>query len=147
MTGKADFTSEEWELIRGGPPAAGTLTALASSGGTFRESWEMAKAFGEARRQHGDSELVNAIVDENPHVQRYHSREDAEQKTVEQLSAAVSVLEQKATPEEADAYRQFTLAVARRVAEAHSEHGSTVSDEEQTALDKISAALGSPAAS
>ena len=147
MTGKYDFTSEEWELIRGGPPAAGLMTLFASTGGTFRETWEMAKVFAEAQGHHGDSELVKALVAEKPHVQRYHSRDEAEQKGAEQLSAAVSVLEQKATPEDVDAYRQFTLEVARRVAEAHKEHGSAISDEEQAAMDKISAALGSSATS
>ena len=29
MTGKADFTAEEWELLREGPPTAGIVTLMA----------------------------------------------------------------------------------------------------------------------
>jgi hypothetical protein len=35
------------------------MAAAASSGGTFRESWALAKAFTEARQQHGESELLS----------------------------------------------------------------------------------------
>ena len=42
MTSKADFTEQEWELVREGPPTAGMITLLASSGGTFRETWALA---------------------------------------------------------------------------------------------------------
>jgi len=36
MTGKADFTPEEWDLVREGPTAAGMVTLTAEKGGTFR---------------------------------------------------------------------------------------------------------------
>ena len=54
---------------------------------------------------------------------------------------------QKGTPDDFEAYRHFTLEVARPVAEAHAEHGTAVSDEEQAAMGRISAALGSAATS
>ena len=44
MTGKADFTEEEWELVREGPPTAGMVALTAESGGSFRESFARAKA-------------------------------------------------------------------------------------------------------
>ena len=64
MTSKADFTDQEWELVREGPPTAGMVTLLASSGGTFRETWALAKTFAEARQQHGESDLLDALVAE-----------------------------------------------------------------------------------
>jgi hypothetical protein len=145
MTSKADFSTEEWELVREGPPAAGVIALMASGGGTFRETWALAKAFADARTHPGKSELIDALATEKPHLKRYHSREEAEQEGLERLSEAVALLEQKAAPEEVEAYREFTLAVARRVAEAHKEQGAAVSEEEQAALGRISETLGSRA--
>lgn len=141
MTGKSDFTEEEWELVREGPPAAGMVAASASSGGTFRESWALAKAFTEARQQHGESELLDALVEDRPHVKRYGSREELEEQGLERLGEAVTLLEQKASPDEVEAYRRFTLALAERVASAHKETGAGVSAEEREAIDKIAATV------
>jgi hypothetical protein len=141
MTGKADFTEQEWELVREGPPTAGMITLLASSGGTFRETWALAKTFAEARQQHGDSELLDALVAEKPDMKRYHSREEAEGEGLKVLTEAVALLHQKATPEEVESYKRFTLSVAQRVAEAHHEHGEAVSAEERDAITKIESSL------
>lgn len=147
MTGKADFTDQEWELVREGPPTAGMVTLLASSGGTFRETWALAKTFAEARQQHGDSELLDALVAEKPDMKRYHSAEEAESEGLSRLSQAVALLEQKATPDEVESYKRFTLSVAERVAEAHKEHGTEVSPEERDAMTKIESSLGTRATS
>jgi hypothetical protein len=58
--------------------AASGGTLFASTGGTIRETSELAKVFAEAPRQHGDSKLINALVTKRPHVPRYQSREEAE---------------------------------------------------------------------
>ena len=61
---------------------------------------------------------------------------------------AVEVVEQKATPEEVEAYKRFVLEVAKAVATAHKEGavlgigGKQVSDQEQAAIDEIAATLG-----
>jgi hypothetical protein len=73
MTDKSNFSDEEWELVREGPPTAGMVAAAASSGGSFRESRALAKAFTEARKQHGESELLDALVSEKPHAKRHGS--------------------------------------------------------------------------
>jgi hypothetical protein len=143
MTGKGDFTAEEWELVREGPPTAGIMVAFASGGGTFRESWALAKTFTEARQKHGESELLDAIVGERPHIDRYHSREEAESEGLRQLGEAVGLLQQKATPDELESYKQFTLDVAQRVAGAHKEQDAEVSPEESQAIEKIRSTLGS----
>jgi hypothetical protein len=65
----------------------------------------------------------------------------------------MSILESKATAEEADAYKTFVMRVAQAVAGAHKEGGflgiggKRVSDAEEQALDEISHALGPPPAS
>ena len=147
MTSKADFTNEEWELVREGPPTAGMITLLASSGGTFRETWALAKTFAEARQQHGESDLLDALVAEKPDMKRYHSAEEAENEGLSRLSQAVALLEQKATPDEVESYKRFTLSVAERVAEAHKEQGTQVSPEEREAITKIESSLGTTASS
>jgi hypothetical protein len=142
MTGKADFTEAEWDLVREGPTTAGVITLLASSGGSFRESWALAKTFAEARQQQGQSPLLDALVDEKPDIERYGSAEEAEQKGLGRLREAVALLEQRATPDEVESYRRFTLEVAQRVSEAHKEGGEAVSPAEREAIAKIEATLG-----
>jgi hypothetical protein len=117
------------------------IVLMASSGGTFRETWALAKSYAEARQQHGESELLDALAAERPQLKRHHSSEEAEREGLESLSQAVALLEQKATPDEVEAYKRFTLAAAQRVAEAHKESGEAVSDEERAAIDRISAAM------
>lgn len=145
MTGKADFTQEEWELILEGPPSAGMIVIVAQRGGTFRESIAMAKAYVEARQQHGESQLLDEIVAAKPERDhtRYHSAEELKQHGLQHLREAVTLLERKATPEEVEDYKRFILTLADSVANAHREHGVSVSDAEQAAIEEISASLGS----
>jgi hypothetical protein len=149
MTGKADFTDEEWEQILQGPPTAGLIVITAQRGGSFRESFSMAKAYSEARRQHGDSELLDTIASTKPEVDhtRYHSPEELKEHGLGHLRDAVALLEQKATPEEVDDYKRFVINLAQRVAEAHKEgflglSGERVSDAEREAIEEIAGALG-----
>jgi len=147
MTGKADFTPEEWELVLEGPPGAGMIVVMADRGGMFRETFSMAKAYGEARRQHGESELLDEVVSTKPKVDRsrHGSFEELKAHALGQLREAVSVLESKASPDEVDDYRRFVLTLAERVAAAHKEGDEPVSDAERRAMDEITAALGTPA--
>jgi len=147
MTGKAGFTQEEWELILEGPPSAGIIVVTAQRGGTFRESIAMAKAYVEARQQHGESELLDEIVAAKPERDhtRFHSAEELKQHGLQHLREAVALLERKATAEEVDDYRRFVLTLADKVANAHREHGVSVSDAERAAIEEISAALGDAA--
>jgi hypothetical protein len=149
MTGKADFSEQEWELVREGPTAAGMYALMASKGGSFRESWALAKTYAEARQEHGESELLDALVAEKPPVKRYDSAEQLEQEGLTKLTQAVELLEQKATPGEVEGYRHFVIEVAGNVAKAHKEEEGGVSPEERAAIEKITASLhpgGSPAA-
>ena len=147
MTGQADFSAEEWELILEAPPAAGVIVVTAESGGTFRETFSIAKAYAEARQQHGASQLLDEIVSTKPKVDRsrHGSFEELKEHGLQTLRDAVAVLERKATPEEVDDYRRFVLTLTERVAAAHKEGGQQVSDAERAAIDEIASALGSPA--
>ena len=147
MTNKASFTPDEWTLILEGPPSAGMIVLTAQRGGSFRESFAMAKAYVEARKHHGESELLDEIVAAKPEHDhtRYHSAEELKQAGLGHLRDAVAVLEQKATPEEAEDYRHFVLNLAEKVANAHREGGQNVSDAERAAIQEIADALGTAA--
>jgi hypothetical protein len=145
MTAKADFTEEEWNTVREGPAAAGIIVLTAHSGGSFRESWALAKTYTEARQQHGQSQLLDELVSERPDVERRHSVEEQEQQGLAGLRDAVDVLERKATPEEVEEYKGFVLHVAERVAKAHEEEGEPISAEEQAAIEKVASSLGTGA--
>ena len=147
MTGKADFTEQEWDTVLEGPPSAGMIVITAQRGGTFRETFAMAKAYGEARKEHGQSELLDAIVAAKPEVDhtRYHSPEEARQAGLQHLRDAVELLSQKAAPDELADYRRFVVTLSEKVAHAHREEGVEVSPREQAAIDEISGVVGASA--
>src|SRR3954447_9597572 len=144
MTDQTAFTEEEWELVVEAPPGVGLVVALSSRGGSFRESFSMAKAYVETREKQGASELLDAIVSHKPKLDRSHkgSFPEVEEYRLGKLREAVALLESKATPEEVADYRDFVLRLAEHVAEAHKEHGQAVSDAESATIEKIRAALG-----
>ncbi|HTP23055.1 MAG TPA: hypothetical protein VMJ65_25835 [Solirubrobacteraceae bacterium] len=144
MTGKSDFTEQEWDTVRKGPPAAGLVVASAAKGGTFKESFAIAKSYGEARQQHGASELLDAIVSAKPEVEHhfYHSYDELKQASLDEIRDAVGVLQTKAAPDEVNDYRKFVLTLSDHVAKAHREHGVAVSEGEQAAIADITTALG-----
>jgi hypothetical protein len=144
MTTKAAFSPEEWKVILEGPPTAGMIVVTAAHGGTFRETIAMAKAYTEARDEHGESELLDEIVATKPEVDhtRYHSAEELREQGLGHLRDAVALLTSKATTEELDEYRRFVLTLAGKVAAAHREHGQAVSPAEAEAIQQITQALG-----
>ncbi len=105
----------------------------------------MAKAYTEARQQHGESELLDAIVAAKPERDHthYHSPEELKEHGLQHLRDSVALLERKATPAEVGDYRRFIVTLSHRVAAAHREHGQEVSESEQAAIDAISEALNS----
>jgi hypothetical protein len=144
MTGKADFTEEEWKDILQGPPTAGMIVITAQRGGTFRESISMGKAYGEARKEHGQSELLDEIASTKPEIDRarYHTPEELKEHGLQHLREAAELAERKATPDEVEQYKRFVLTLAQRVAEAHKEGGERVSDAEAAAIAEIADAHG-----
>jgi hypothetical protein len=144
MTGKADFTDEEWKLVLEGPPTAGVIVATAQRGGTFRESFAIGKTYVDARKVHGESELLDEIVSAKPEIDhtRFGSPEELKEHGLQLLRDAVKVLEGKATPDEVEGYRRFVVTLVERVAASHREEGADVSPAEQTAIDEISRAVG-----
>ena len=145
MTGSTDFTPEEWEIVREGPTSAGMIVSTAQRGGTFREVFAMAKAYAEARKEHGDSALLDELVSHKPEMDKTksHSPEELKQHGLERIRAAVALVEQKATTEELGDYRNFVTSLAERVAGAKGEgDGDKISEAEAAAIAEIKQALG-----
>jgi hypothetical protein len=145
MTTKSEFNAEDWERVARAPALAGVMVALADRGGTFRESLALGKAYAAAKREEGGSELLQELVASPPSLDR-ESVGQPEQ-IPGQIQEAVRTVEAKASPEEAEEYRQFILRLADVVAHAHKEGGvlgiggKEVSPEEQAALDQLSTTL------
>jgi hypothetical protein len=146
MTGSADFTPEEWDAIQEGPTSAGMIVSTAQRGGSFREAFAMAKAYAEARQEHGDSALLDELVSSKPEVDRTkaHSPDELRQHGLQRIREAVALLEAKATPEEVEDYRRFVVSLAQRVAGAKGEGGEDkASEAERAAIAEIEEALRS----
>ena len=123
-----------------GLTGAGMFVALADRGffDSFKEANTLAHHLREAR-EHSDSALIRDLA--TGHDRPFgvtSSPEEVEGGTVAALERAVSVLEAK-SPEDLPAYRQLVLDVAESVAAA----AKGVSPQENEALDRIRAALGS----
>jgi hypothetical protein len=138
MTGKADFSEQEWETLEKGVKGAGLIVSVSDKGffDTFKEAGALGKHLDEAREAH-DSQLVRELTD----VRRAgfglrDSAEDVERETLAALGEAVALLRAKA-PDELDAYRSLVLGVAESVAEAAKGIGAG----ESAMIEQIRAAL------
>jgi hypothetical protein len=121
------------------------IVSTAERGGTFRETFAMAKAYTEARKEHGDSPLLDELVSSKPEMDRTraHSPEELKEHGLQRIRDAIGVLEQKATPEEVEDYRRFVVSLANRVAGAKAEEGDQpASAAESAAIAEITEALG-----
>lgn len=150
MTTKADFNAEEWATLVEAPLLAAMRVVASERGGTIRESLAIGRTYADARRHQGDSSLLDELVASPPAIDSERLREgggDVQAQAAERLTEAVALVDAKATPDEAQAYRQFILTVAEAAANANREGGfigiggKPVSANEQAALDEISATL------
>jgi hypothetical protein len=149
MTGKADFTDEEWKTVLEGPPSAGLVVILSDRGGSIRETFSMAKAYTEARKQHGESELLDEVASAKPEMDRTRagSPDELKQHNLDNVRQGVEVLKTKASDDEVEQYKKFVLGLAEHVAEARKEgflglSGERVSDAERAAIGEVETALG-----
>ena len=164
MTTKADFTDEEWARLERAPLVAGMAISLADPGGPIeavKESMAAIKTVIEAAQSGGRGELVDAVAKGVAEKARQrHSPlgdfkprgRDAGEQILDELRAVNELLTQKATPEEAAAFREWLQTAAKRAADAAKEGGflgfnaKRVSEGEQQMLDKLGEVLSAPAA-
>jgi hypothetical protein len=148
VTAKPDFSEEEWKQVLEAPPSAGLIVIGSDRGGSVRESFSMAKAYTEARREHGESELLDEIVNAKPEMDRtrFKTSEELKQHSLQNIRDAITLLKERATDEEVEQYRKFVIDLSNRVAEARKEgfmglSGERVSDAERSAIEEITSAL------
>ena len=163
MTGKADFTEEEWTRLKRAPFVAGMAISLSDPGGPIELAKETAatlKTVTGAAEQGGRGELVAAVATEvaaeakqrqNPLSGFRPKGALAGQEILEELSGVNEIVSAKASADDARAYRDWLKDAAREAADAAKEggffgfHAVRVSEGEQRMLDKLGEALAPPA--
>ena len=149
MATKADFNADEWTTVVEGPLLAGMRVVAADRGGTIRESLAIGRVYNEARQNQGESELLDDLVASPPAIDPRRLKEggDISALASEGVRAAVELVREKGSPEDAEAYKSFVLRVGQTAAEAHKEGGfvgiggKQISDSERAALDEVEALL------
>jgi hypothetical protein len=160
MATKADFNEEEWTRLKRGPFIAGLAISLADPGGPIEAVKETAAALKTVTGATGSGGLVGALASEvteearnrkNPLAGFKPKGALAGQEILDELRAVNEIVSQKATPEEADAYRAWLLEAAKESADAAKEggflgfHAERVSEGEQRMLDQLAGVLAAPA--
>jgi hypothetical protein len=160
MTTKADFNEAEWTRVKRAPFVAGMAISLADPGGpieAFKETAATLKTVQGAEGQDGlVGEAAREVVAEarerkNP-LHDFKPRGTlASQEIVDELAAANRIVSEKASPEEAEAYREWLKTAAQDAANAAKEggflgwHAERVSEGEQRMLAKLDEVLAPPA--
>src|SRR4051812_40206931 len=163
MTSRTDFTDEEWARLERAPLVAGMAISLADPGGPIeavKETMASLRTILEAAQAGSGVELVDAVAKDA--AEKTQRRENplrdfkprgalAGEAVLEELRAVNGLLTEKATPEEAAAFRQWLLAAAQRAAEAAKEggflgfHAGGGGRGERQMLDKPGGVLSPPA--
>jgi hypothetical protein len=146
---KADFNAEEWDQVRLGPAAAALMVIAADRGGTLRESLAVGKEYAAAAKASAGT-LLAEIASDPPTMDRGQlgTPQELSVRGPQAIATAVSLLESRGTPEEAEAFKRFCLEVAEHAAEATKSGdflgigGKRISQAESEALDQIAATLG-----
>ena len=104
MASKSDFSEEEWKQLLEAPPSAALLVIASDRGGSIRETFSMAKAYAEAHKKPGQSQLLDEIVSAKPEVDRsrFKSEEELKEHCLQNVREAVALLEQKAGNDEVE---------------------------------------------
>jgi hypothetical protein len=160
MTTKTDYAEDEWARLRRAPFVAGMAISIADPGGPIELTKETMATLKATSSPPTQDELLVAVSQEilasvnekqNPLADfKVESSALAAKAILDELSAVSALLDTKATPAEADAFRRWLVAVAGAAADAAKEGGfmgfgaEQVSKGEQRMLDEIRAALGVP---
>ena len=164
MTGKADFTDEEWARLKRAPFVAGMAISLADPGGPIEAVKETAATLKTVRGAEGGdrgglvSEIARMAADDGRQRKnplggfKPTSGANAGVEILDELGAVNRILSEKASPEDAAAVREWLLAAAQEAANAAKEggfmgfHAERVSEGEQRMLDRLDEALAAPSA-
>jgi hypothetical protein len=161
MTGKSNFTPDEWKLLLESVMAPGiAITAADPSGlwGLLKESFAGGTELAKAKTDPGANTLVRAVVDDFGTAEGSAARDalkasfrdskpgQIKDKCIEVLRSAAAIVDAKA-PGDSAAYKGWLQQVSRHVAEAADEGGGflgggvPISEAEKATLSEISTAL------
>jgi hypothetical protein len=158
MTSKADYTVAEWARLRRAPMVAGLAISLADPGGPIEVAKESMATVKAASTPPSQEELLVAVSQDllsmvqqrqNPMADfKVQNKALAGTEVLDELRGVNEILESKATPEEAEAYRKWLLAAAQGAADAAKEGGfmgfgaEQVSRGEVEMLERLRTAVG-----
>jgi hypothetical protein len=156
MSTKADFSADEWDLLRTSPMMAGLLVIAASPSGPIglvQESAAMGRMILEAANT-AQTPLLKSLADDIKSSMSFTKAPSGatpaaiQQAATEILRRTSELLGTKATPEEATEVKQWLTKVAQATAEAAREGGflgfggTLVSEEEKAAIATVRSTLG-----
>jgi hypothetical protein len=160
MLTKNDFSPADWTTLQEVPHLVGFATLLAGSSGlgTVKESIAIAQGIMEG--QSSDVPLVRDLTNRVTMQEAQRSMRDTlggqdamtskdqlKSLALERVAAMMSLLDQKGTPEETSAVREWLYGIAEKVAQAAREGGflgfggTQVSEDEQAFLTELRTAL------
>ena len=158
MTGKSDFTEDEWTHVRRAPFVAGMAISLADPGGPIETAKETMATIRTATNPPSREQLLTEVaLDIQSMMQEKQNPlsgfkltkgSPGGQQILDELRAVKAIVTPKATPEEDAAFGQWLVATAQAAAEAAKEGGfmgfkaTLVSKGEKDMLDQVRNALG-----
>lgn len=157
MSSKSDYTQEEWALLARAPFMTGMIVSLASPSGitgVLGESMVVTKALLAAEGSNSTSALIKALVADIKSTKGAIAKpsginpSNAKSMAMEEIQKVSALLAQKATPEEAGAFKDWLEDIAQAAAEAATEGGFfgiggvRVSDSEKAAVEEVKKKLG-----
>jgi hypothetical protein len=161
MTTRTDYTDEEWAVLLRAPIVAGMAISIADPGGPIEITKELMGTLRAVTAPQTQDELVTSVSREVTELaqQRKNPAGDFKPKgptpgeqVLDEIRRVNDILSAKATPEEANAFREWMLAVARQAAESAKEGGfmgfgaEQVSSGEREMLERLAGVLGVDAA-
>ena len=165
MTDRSDFTPEEWERLGRAPLVAGMAVSLADPGGpieALKETNAALRTVLDAARSGDHGEFVQAAASDVAEKAQHHHNplsgfkpgdggKDPREGILDELRAVNALLVEKATPEEAEQFREWLKAAAQASALAAKEggffgfHAQRVSENEQVMLERLGEVFRDPA--
>jgi hypothetical protein len=159
MSRKADYVDEEWTRLVRAPFVAGLALSIADPGGPIEMAHETMATLKAATTPPSREQLllevaadITAAVNEKANPLKGFKPDNsalAGKMILDELATVNTILDAKATPEEAEGFRRWLLDVARDAANAAKEggfmgfHAVRVSEGEERMLQQMRETLGS----
>ena len=156
MSKSSDYAADEWKLISSGPMLAGLVVSVADLSGPVGMVKEAMSVVSDVTQTatSTSNELIRSVAEAikagggRPDTSELRSDpSNVRAMLIERCKKAVALVQQK-SPADADEYKRWLVALARKTAEAAKEGGflgfggTVVSEAENVALREIATALG-----